>query len=432
MKKIIYPEKKDWMEILRRPVLNTDTLRNTVKEVLDKVKTEGDKAVREYEERFDKVKLDSLGVTETEIAEAEKEVPIELKAAIMLAQKNIHTFHSSQRFEGKKVQTVPGVTCWQKAVAIEKVGLYIPGGTAPLFSTVLMLATPAQIAGCKEIVLCTPPDKEGKVHPAILYAAKLAGVNKIFKAGGVQAIAAMAYGTESVPKVYKIFGPGNQYVTAAKQLVSLRDVAIDMPAGPSEVEVLADETANPIFVAADLLSQAEHGVDSQAILITTSVELQQAVKVEVERQLALLPRKEIAEKSLANSKLIVVDSMAEAIELTNAYAPEHLIIETEDYLSVAERIVNAGSVFLGSLTPESAGDYASGTNHTLPTNGYAKAYSGVSLDSFIRKITFQEIKPEGLNIIGPAIELMAANEQLDAHKNAVSVRLGQLENGNGN
>ncbi len=294
-----------------------------------------------------------------------------------------------------------------------------------------MLAVPARIAGCKEIVLCTPPGRDGKVHPAVLFAAKVAGVNRIFKAGGIQAIAAMAYGTESVPKVYKIFGPGNQYVTAAKQLVSLRDVAIDMPAGPSEVEVLADETANPIFVAADLLSQAEHGVDSQAILITTSVELQQAVKVEVERQLALLPRKEIAEKSLANSKLIVVDSMAEAIELTNAYAPEHLIIETEDYLSVAERIVNAGSVFLGSLTPESAGDYASGTNHTLPTNGYAKAYSGVSLDSFIRKITFQEIKPEGLNIIGPAIELMAANEQLDAHKNAVSVRLGQLENGNG-
>ena len=279
MKKIIYPEKKDWMEILRRPALNTDTLRNTVKEVLDKVKTEGDKAVREYEERFDKVKLDSLGVTETEIAEAEKEVPIELKAAIMLAQKNIHTFHSSQRFEGKKVQTVPGVTCWQKAVAIEKVGLYIPGGTAPLFSTVLMLATPAQIAGCKEIVLCTPPDKEGKVHPAILYAAKLAGVNKIFKAGGVQAIAAMAYGTESVPKVYKIFGPGNQYVTAAKQQVSLRDVAIDMPAGPSEVEVLADETANPVFVAADLLSQAEHGVDSQAMLITTSEKLMKEVEL---------------------------------------------------------------------------------------------------------------------------------------------------------
>lgn len=382
--------------------------------------------------KFDKVVLASLAVSEEEQQEAENLVSEDLKAAIRLAKQNIETFHAAQRFEGKKVQTQPGVTCWQKAVAIEKVGLYIPGGTAPLFSTVLMLAVPARIAGCKEIVLCTPPGRDGKVHPAVLFAAKVAGVNRIFKAGGIQAIAAMAYGTESVPKVYKIFGPGNQYVTAAKQLVSLRDVAIDMPAGPSEVEVLADETANPIFVAADLLSQAEHGVDSQAILITTSVELQQAVKVEVERQLALLPRKEIAEKSLANSKLIVVDSMAEAIELTNAYAPEHLIIETEDYLSVAERIVNAGSVFLGSLTPESAGDYASGTNHTLPTNGYAKAYSGVSLDSFIRKITFQEIKPEGLNIIGPAIELMAANEQLDAHKNAVSVRLGQLENGNGN
>lgn len=423
MKKIIYPEKKDWMEILRRPALNTDTLRNTVKEVLDKVKTEGDKAVREYEERFDKVKLDSLGVTETEIAEAEKEVPIELKAAIMLAQKNIHTFHNSQRFEGKKAQTVSGVTCWQKAVAIEKVGLYIPGGTAPLFSTVLMLATPAQIAGCKEIVLCTPPDKEGKVHPAILYAAKLAGVNKIFKAGGVQAIAAMAYGTESVPKVYKIFGPGNQYVTAAKQQVSLRDVAIDMPAGPSEVEVLADETANPVFVAADLLSQAEHGVDSQAMLITTSEKLMKEVEYEVQRQLALLPRWEIAEKSLASSKLILVRDMDEAIALTNEYAPEHLIIETKDYMELAERIVNAGSVFLGSLTPESAGDYASGTNHTLPTNGYAKAYSGVSLDSFIRKITFQEINGEGIQNIGPAIEVMAANEQLGAHKNAVTVRL---------
>ena len=428
MKKIIYPEKKDWMEILRRPALNTDTLRNTVKEVLDKVKTEGDKAVREYEERFDKVKLDSLGVTETEIAEAEKEVPIELKAAIMLAQKNIHTFHSSQRFEGKKVQTVPGVTCWQKAVAIEKVGLYIPGGTAPLFSTVLMLATPAQIAGCKEIVLCTPPDKEGKVHPAILYAAKLAGVNKIFKAGGVQAIAAMAYGTESVPKVYKIFGPGNQYVTAAKQQVSLRDVAIDMPAGPSEVEVLADASANPVFVAADLLSQAEHGIDSQAILITTSEKLQTEVMAEVERQLAELPRREIAAKSLENSKLILVKDLDEALELTNAYAPEHLIIETENYMEVAERVTNAGSVFLGSLTPESAGDYASGTNHTLPTNGYAKAYSGVSLDSFIRKITFQEILPEGIKAIGPAIEEMAANEHLDAHKNAVTVRLKAIQN----
>ncbi len=426
------PDKSKWQEILKCPVMNTENLFDTVRSVIDRVKEEGDRAVRDYEEKFDKVVLASLAVSEEEQQEAENLVSEDLKAAIRLAKQNIETFHAAQRFEGKKVQTQPGVTCWQKAVAIEKVGLYIPGGTAPLFSTVLMLAVPARIAGCKEIVLCTPPGRDGKVHPAVLFAAKVAGVNRIFKAGGIQAIAAMAYGTESVPKVYKIFGPGNQYVTAAKQLVSLRDVAIDMPAGPSEVEVLADETANPIFVAADLLSQAEHGVDSQAILITTSVELQQAVKVEVERQLALLPRKEIAEKSLANSKLIVVDSMAEAIELTNAYAPEHLIIETEDYLSVAERIVNAGSVFLGSLTPESAGDYASGTNHTLPTNGYAKAYSGVSLDSFIRKITFQEIKPEGLNIIGPAIELMAANEQLDAHKNAVSVRLGQLENGNGN
>ena len=426
------PDKSQWQEILKRPVMNTENLFDTVRSVIDRVKEEGDRAVLDYEEKFDKVVLASLAVSEEEQQEAENLVSEDLKAAIRLAKQNIETFHAAQRFEGKKVQTQPGVTCWQKAVAIEKVGLYIPGGTAPLFSTVLMLAVPARIAGCKEIVLCTPPGRDGKVHPAVLFAAKVAGVNRIFKAGGIQAIAAMAYGTESVPKVYKIFGPGNQYVTAAKQLVSLRDVAIDMPAGPSEVEVLADETANPIFVAADLLSQAEHGVDSQAILITTSVELQQAVKVEVERQLALLPRKEIAEKSLANSKLIVVDSMTEAIELTNAYAPEHLIIETEDYLSVAERIVNAGSVFLGSLTPESAGDYASGTNHTLPTNGYAKAYSGVSLDSFIRKITFQEIKPEGLNIIGPAIELMAANEQLDAHKNAVSVRLGQLENGNVN
>ena len=426
------PDKSQWQEILKRPVMNTENLFDTVRSVIDRVKEEGDRAVLDYEEKFDKVVLASPAVSEEEQQEAENLVSEDLKAAIRLAKQNIETFHAAQRFEGKKVQTQPGVTCWQKAVAIEKVGLYIPGGTAPLFSTVLMLAVPARIAGCKEIVLCTPPGRDGKVHPAVLFAAKVAGVNRIFKAGGIQAIAAMAYGTESVPKVYKIFGPGNQYVTAAKQLVSLRDVAIDMPAGPSEVEVLADETANPIFVAADLLSQAEHGVDSQAILITTSVELQQAVKVEVERQLALLPRKEIAEKSLANSKLIVVDSMTEAIELTNAYAPEHLIIETEDYLSVAERIVNAGSVFLGSLTPESAGDYASGTNHTLPTNGYAKAYSGVSLDSFIRKITFQEIKPEGLNIIGPAIELMAANEQLDAHKNAVSVRLGQLENGNGN
>ena len=423
MKKIIYPAKENWAEILQRPVLNMETLRGTVCEVLDRVKMEGDKAVIEYEERFDKVKLDSLAITETEMREAEKNVPIELKVAILLAQRNIYTFHKKQKFEGKKVETMEGVTCWQKAVGIEKVGLYIPGGTAPLFSTVLMLAIPAKIAGCKEIVLCTPPDKEGKIHPAILYAAQVAGVSKIFKAGGVQAIGAMAYGTESIPKVYKIFGPGNQYVMAAKQQVSLHDVAIDMPAGPSEVEVIADETANPAFLAADLLSQAEHGVDSQVVLVTTSEKLLYEVEYEVQHQLSRLPRWEIAEKSLANSKLILVKDMGEALEMTNEYAPEHLIIETKDYMELAEKVVNAGSVFLGALTPESAGDYASGTNHTLPTNGYAKAYSGVSLDSFIRKITFQEITREGIQNIGPAIEVMASNEHLDAHKNAVSVRL---------
>ena len=421
------PDQSQWTEMLKRPVMNTENLFDTVRSIINRVKAEGDRAVLEYEEKFDKAILSSLVVSAEEQAEAETLVSEDLQAAIRLAKQNIETFHAAQRFEGKKVETQPGVACWQKAVAIEKVGLYIPGGTAPLFSTVLMLAVPAKIAGCKEIVLCTPPGKDGKVHPAVLFAAKVAGVSRIFKVGGVQAIAAMAYGTESVPKVYKIFGPGNQYVTAAKQLVSLRDVAIDMPAGPSEVEVLADETANPVFVAADLLSQAEHGADSQAVLVTTSARLQQAVKEEVERQLALLPRKEIAEQSLANSKLIVVRSLEEDIELTNAYAPEHLIIETADYMSVAGKVVNAGSVFLGSLSPESAGDYASGTNHTLPTNGYAKAYSGVSLDSFIRKITFQEIKPEGIRAIGPAIEVMAANEQLAAHKNAVTVRLKELE-----
>lgn len=427
MKKILYPHKNDWADILKRPVLSMETLRGTVCEVLDKIKAEGDKAVIEYEERFDKVKLESLAVTDAEMKEAETLVPIELKVAILLAQRNIYTFHKKQKFEGKKVETMEGVTCWQKAVGIEKVGLYIPGGTAPLFSTVLMLAVPAKVAGCKEIVLCTPPNKEGKIHPAILYAAQVSGVSKIFKAGGVQAIGAMAYGTESVPKVYKIFGPGNQYVMAAKQQVSLHDVAIDMPAGPSEVEVIADETANPAFVAADLLSQAEHGVDSQVVLITTSEKLLNEVEYEVQRQLARLPRWEMAEKSLANSKLILVKDMEEAIAMTNEYAPEHLIIETSNYMELAEKVVNAGSVFLGSYTPESAGDYASGTNHTLPTNGYAKAYSGVSLDSFIRKITFQEINREGIQNIGPAIEVMAANEQLDAHKNAVSVRLASLK-----
>ncbi|MBM6865340.1 histidinol dehydrogenase [Bacteroides caecigallinarum] len=420
---IKYPARSDWKSILSRPTLNTATLRDTVLQVLGAIREKGDKAVIEYEEKFDKVKLSSLEVTEEEFAEAELLTDSKLKEAIGNALENIRTFHASQKFEGKKITTTTGVTCWQKAVAIEKVGLYIPGGTAPLFSTVLMLAAPAKIAGCKEIVLCSPPNKEGKINPAILYAAKAAGVSRIFKAGGVQAIGAMAYGTESIPKVYKIFGPGNQYVMAAKQEVSLHDVAIDMPAGPSEVAVLADETANPAYVASDLLSQAEHGVDSQAILITTSEDIIDKVKNEVEKQLAVLPRKEITEKSLSHSKLILVNSIDEAIEMSNEYAPEHLIIETKDYMQVAERIVNAGSVFLGPYTPESAGDYASGTNHTLPTNGYAKAYSGVNLDSFMRKITFQEITREGIMNIGPTIETMAANEFLDAHKNAVSVRL---------
>lgn len=423
---INYPPREQWAEILRRPALDTENLFDTVRNIIDRVKAEGDKAVLDYEARFDKVELASLAVTEEEMQEAVKAVGVELKAAIYLAQKNIETFHAAQRFTGKKVETMEGVTCWQKAVGIEKVGLYIPGGTAPLFSTVLMLAVPAKLAGCKEIVLCSPPGKDGKIHPAVLFAARVAGVNKIYKAGGVQAIAAMAYGTESIPKVYKIFGPGNQYVTAAKQLVSLRDVAIDMPAGPSEVEVLADETANPVFVAADLLSQAEHGADSQALLITTSEKLQKEVMYEVERQLGYLPRRDIAAKALENSKLIVVKDTEEALQMTNEYAPEHLIIQTTDYHQLAERVTNAGSVFLGPLSPESAGDYASGTNHTLPTNGYAKAYSGVSLDSFIRKITFQEILPQGMCAIGPAIEVMAANEQLDAHKNAVTVRLNSI------
>ena len=420
---IKYPARSEWKNILSRPTLNTATLRDTVLQVLGDIREKGDKAVIEYEEKFDKVKLASLEVTEEEFAEAEKVTDSTLKEAIGKALENIRTFHASQKFEGQKVTTTAGVTCWQKAVAIEKVGLYIPGGTAPLFSTVLMLAAPAKIAGCKEIVLCSPPNREGKINPAILYAAKAAGVSRIFKAGGVQAIGAMAYGTESIPKVYKIFGPGNQYVMAAKQEVSLHDVAIDMPAGPSEVAVLADKTANPAYVASDLLSQAEHGIDSQSILITTSEELINAVQEEVEKQLSVLPRKEITEKSLSHSKLFLVSSIDEAIEMSNEYAPEHLIIETKDYMQVAERIVNAGSVFLGPYTPESAGDYASGTNHTLPTNGYAKAYSGVNLDSFTRKITFQEITREGIMNIGPTIETMAANEFLDAHKNAVTVRL---------
>ena len=425
---ILNPERKEWNELLKRSALKTDSIQDSVCEILEHIKKEGDKAVKEYEEKFDKARISSLAVSQEEFDNAEKEVSEELKEAIHIALKNITTFHASQKFEGKKITTSPGVTCWQKAVAIEKVGLYVPGGTAPLFSTVLMLATPARIAGCKEIILCTPPNKEGKIHPAILYAAKAAGVSKIFQAGGVQAIGAMAYGTESIPKVFKIFGPGNQYVTAAKQQVSLHDVAIDMPAGPSEVAVLADETANPAFVAADLLSQAEHGIDSQAILITVSKSLLEAVSEEIKKQLAVLPRKEIAECSLKNSRLILVNQMNDAIDMINQYAPEHLIIETKDYSAVAEKIINAGSVFLGSYSPESAGDYASGTNHTLPTNGYAKAYSGISLDSFIRKITFQEVTRKGIENIGNAIKIMAANEHLDAHKNAISIRLNSKNN----
>ena len=427
MKLIKYPSKEQWAELLKRPALNTESLFDTVRTIINKVRAEGDKAVLEYEAAFDKVTLSALTVTSEEIQKAEGLISDELKSAITLAKRNIETFHSSQRFVGKKVETMEGVTCWQKAVGIEKGGALYSRWNGSAFLYGIDVGCSRKNCGMQGNCALYPSDKNGNIHPAILFAAQLAGVSKIFKAGGVQAIAAMAYGTESVPKVYKIFGPGNQYVTAAKQLVSLRDVAIDMPAGPSEVEVLADASANPVFVAADLLSQAEHGVDSQAMLITTSEKLQAEVMEEVDRQLAKLPRREIAAKSLENSKLILVKDMDEALELTNAYAPEHLIVETENYLEVAEHVINAGSVFLGSLTPESAGDYASGTNHTLPTNGYAKAYSGVSLDSFIRKITFQEILPQGMKVIGPAIEEMAANELLDAHKNAVTVRLNTLK-----
>ena len=376
MEVIKYPSKEDWPSLVKRPALDVTTLFDTVRTVLNEVRNEGDVAVKRYEEKFDKVKLSALQVSEAEMQEAYGLVSDDLKQAIRTAKDNIEKFHASQRFSGQKIETTPGVTCWQKAVAIEKVGLYIPGGTAPLFSTVLMLAVPAHIAGCKEIVLCTPPDKEGKVHPAILFAAKTAGVSKIFKAGGIQAIAAMAYGTESVPKVYKIFGPGNQYVTAAKQLVSLKDVAIDMPAGPSEVEVIADKTANPDFIAADFLSQAEHGADSQAILVTSSEEIVVPVIEAIQEQLSKLSRKEITEKALDHSRIIVLKDEQEVIDFTNMYAPEHLIIQTANYTHIAGQVENAGSVFMGPYTPESAGDYASGTNHTLPTNGYAKAYSG--------------------------------------------------------
>ena len=423
MQIIKYPARSEWSALLQRPVFDSSHLFATVQAVLDDVRANGDAAVRKYTTAFDKVDIEAVQVSAEEIAEADKLVAPTLKQAIEMARRNIWKFHSEQQLVKNEIQTSPGVYCWQKAVGIEKVGLYIPGGTAPLFSTVLMLGIPAKIAECKEVILCTPPNKEGKVHPAVLYAAKVAGVHKIFKIGGTQAIAAMAYGTETVPKVYKIFGPGNQYVTAAKQLVSLRDVAIDMPAGPSEVEVIADDSANAAFVAADLLSQAEHGVDSQSILISVCDKLPELVQEQIALQLEQLPRKDLAIKALENSKIIVLKTMEEAVEMTNEYAPEHLIIATRYANAVAENIINAGSVFIGHFTPESAGDYASGTNHTLPTNGYAKAYSGVNLDSFVRKITFQQITHEGLTNLSNAIILMAENEELQAHSNAVKVRL---------
>jgi len=422
------PNKAEWSALLQRPHRDASELRQTVKTVLDDIQARGDEAVKEYELKFDKVQLATLAVSEEEMQEAEELVSEELKAAIALAHENIAKFHSAQQFAPIRVETQPGVECWQKSIAIEKVGLYIPGGTAPLFSTVLMLATPAKIAGCKDIVLCSPPNKEGKLNPAILVAARIAGVNRIFKAGGVQAIGAMAYGTESVPKVSKIFGPGNQFVMAAKQQVSLHEVAIDMPAGPSEVAIVADETCNPVFVAADLLSQAEHGIDSQSVLFTDSQKVADEVSAEVDRQLALLPRKEIAAQALNYSKIVILKDITEAFDICNEYAPEHLILAMDNALELCDRVVNAGSVFVGHYSCESAGDYASGTNHTLPTSGYAKAYSGVNLDSFCRKVTFQNLTAEGVKNIGHAVELMAEAEMLDAHKQAMTCRLSSLPN----
>lgn len=422
MKIIINPERKDWESLLKRPQHDTSSLNEIVSGVLNEIKNEGDDAVRRYELKFDKADLKELAVSEAEIAEAETLVSDELKSALQTAAANIRKFHEAQSHNLPKIETTPGVVCYQKAVAIEKVGLYVPGGTAPLFSTVLMLAIPADIAGCKEIVLCTPPNAEGKVNPTILYAAKISGVKKIFKIGGIQAIGAMAYGTESVPKVYKIFGPGNQFVMAAKQLVSIKDVAIDMPAGPSEVAVIADNSASADAVAADMLSQAEHGKDSQSIVFTDNADYAKEIEKAVEQQIKQSPRQEYILSSIEHSKIFVLNNMDEIIEMSNEYAPEHLIISCRNYKEVSEKITNAGSVFMGYYTPESAGDYASGTNHTLPTSGYAKAYSGVNLDSYLKKITFQEISKEGLEKLGPTIEIMAENELLMAHKYAVTVR----------
>lgn len=425
MKIFKHPQPCEWADIVERPHMDVSSLGATVSAVLQDVKTRGDEAVKEYEEKFDHARLTDLAVSQDEMDEAERLVSAELKEALILAHANIERFHAAQEFQSIKVETAPGVTCWQKSVPIEKVGLYIPGGTAPLFSTVLMLATPAKLAGCEEIVLCTPPNKEGKVHPAILVAARIAGVSKIFKAGGAQAIGAMAYGTQSVPKVYKIFGPGNQYVMAAKQQVSLHDVAIDMPAGPSEVCVIADAHADAKLAAADLLSQAEHGIDSQVLLICTEERKMEEIREQVERQLKALPRRDIAAQSLANSRLVLVNDTREAMALSNAYAPEHLILATDDYEQLAELVVNAGSVFLGKYACESAGDYASGTNHTLPTHGYATAYSGVNLDSYHRKVTYQHLSRKGVESIGKAVVTMAENEQLEAHANAMRLRMSQ-------
>lgn len=424
---VLYPGREDYAALLQRPHKDAADLGSIVAGVLHDVRREGDTAVLRYEEKFDKVCLTSLAVSEEEIQEAEHLISDELKQSIRLAHANIHRFHQAQRMQPVSVETAPGVHCWQKSVAIESVGLYIPGGTAPLFSTVLMLATPAKIAGCADIVLCSPPSPQGKLHPAILYAARVAGVNRIYKCGGVQAIGAMAYGTETVPKVSKIFGPGNQFVTCAKQQVSMTDVAIDMPAGPSEVAIVADTTCHPRYVAADMLSQAEHGMDSQSILFTDSEQVAHDVLRELEAQLESLPRKEMAMASLHNSRIVVLRDMEEAFGICNEYAPEHLILAMDSALEWTDRVVNAGSVFLGHYSCESAGDYASGTNHTLPTSGYAKAYSGVNLDSFCRKITFQHLTPQGIQSIGRAVEVMAEAESLDAHRNAMTLRMQDLQ-----
>ncbi|WP_421919675.1 histidinol dehydrogenase [Marinifilum sp.] len=429
MQVIKYPEKQDWKNILSRPVFDVDELEGIVNQVFEEIKLDGDKALKKYTWMYDKIKVDDLLVSRQEIDEAEELLNDSLKNALAVAAKNIEKFHAAQYQETEIIETTKGVECWRKSTAIERVGLYIPGGSAPLFSTVLMLAIPAKIANCKEIVLCTPPGNNGKIDPAILYACKLVGIDKIFRVGGIQAIGGMAFGTESIPNVYKIFGPGNQFVTAAKQRISKLGVAIDMPAGPSEVLVLADASADPDFIASDLLSQAEHGADSQVIFVTWDETIVQDVQIAVDKQLQLLSRKDIADSALKNSKIILVSSLEEALELSNEYGPEHLIIYVKEEEKCLTNIVNAGSVFIGNYTPESAGDYASGTNHTLPTNGYAKSYSGVSLESFMKKITFQRISEKGLLELGPVIELMAQAEQLDAHKNAVSIRLKKIRKG---